>query len=92
MPLSYHDLCRVLETKQPKRLRELLKERGIRWIPDRLGRPTTSDAEYDRAISAARRKVTFTRPPKWNNKKNGHSQRACASVTDHGISSAATRQ
>lgn len=63
MALSFKDLCRVLDCKQSASLKRILKARGIRWIPDRRGRPTTSEAEYDRAIVAPERALTFTKPP-----------------------------
>lgn len=74
MALSFQQLCQLLDAKQPSAVRRLLKARGIRWIPDRKGHPTTSEAEWDRAISAARRRITFTKPP--CRKKTSPSRRA----------------
>jgi hypothetical protein len=87
MALSYEQLCAHFDVKQPAALRRLLKKRGIRWINDRNGRPTTTEAELDRALSAKTTTITFTKPP-CRQKKNFRSRQVSGSGTEHGTSSA----
>jgi hypothetical protein len=82
MALSFQQLCAHFEVKQPAALRRLLKARGIRWINDRNGHPTTTEAELDRALSAKATTIKFTKPP--CKKKNSPSRQVSESVTERG--------
>jgi hypothetical protein len=86
MALSFQQLCEHFDVKQASALRRLLKARGIRWINDRNGKPTTTEAELDRALSAKTTTIRFTKPP--CKKKGFPSRQGSASGTERGTSSA----
>jgi len=90
MALNFKQLCELFDCKQAAALRRVLKARGIRWSRDRKGKPWTTEAELDRAISTERRTLTFTDPPCRKNKKNSRSPQACMKNTALGTSSSAT--
>jgi hypothetical protein len=77
---SFEDLCRVLDLKRPSAVRRVLKARKIRFSEDSKGRPWTTEAEMDRALSASAMKAKFTRP----------SRPASGKSTARGTSSRAT--
>jgi hypothetical protein len=76
MALSFTDLCRLLDLKQPAAVRRHLKARKIPFSHDSKGRPWTTEAAMDRALTPAV-KTHFTRPPRY--------RRASTRSTAHGI-------
>lgn len=64
MPLSFKQLCDHFQVKQGAALKRLLKERGISFILDKDGHPTTTEMALDRAMQAQKRIIKFTKPCK----------------------------
>lgn len=69
MALSYVELLRLFDTRQRTALVRLLKARGVRFMQDRRGRPITTEAEIDRALSPRSRPMGFTRPPRTTSRR-----------------------
>lgn len=88
MAVSYEELSKLLKLKQPAALKRLMKSRGIRWSLDSQGRPWTTESELDRAISAPRKTITFTKPI--CRKKTYRSLTASMRNMDRGTSSKTT--
>lgn len=88
MAITYEQLSTLLKLKQPAALKRLLKARGIRWSLDSKGRPWTTESELDRAISASRKTIKFSKP--LCRKKNYRSQMASIGSMEPITSSSAT--
>jgi hypothetical protein len=92
MALSFKQLCQLLDCKQAAKLKRVLKQRGIHWSLDGNGKPWTTEAQLDKAISPENRVLTFTRPPcpKKNSRRQPRSRQACAKSTAPGTTSEST--
>src|SRR6185437_7924378 len=71
MALNFKHLCQLLDCRQVASLNRVMKARGIRWSHDRAGRPWTTEAELDRALSAPERKLAFPKPCRPKNCRRG---------------------
>lgn len=88
MAHDFESLCKLLKLQRSSAVKRHLKRRGIRFSLDAKGRPWTTEAELDRALSPVGKKITFTKPP--CKKKNYPSRRAFGQSTALGTTSSST--
>ena len=54
MAIPFKELAKLADLQKPSAVKRWCHERGILWIPDSKGRPTTSEIAYHEAIQRGR--------------------------------------
>ena len=54
MLISFDELARLSNRSKPSAVRRWCQQRGISWLPDADGRPTTSERAYNEALQRGR--------------------------------------
>jgi hypothetical protein len=54
MVIPFEQLAKLANRKKPSAVKRWCQERGILWLPDADGRPTTSEIAYNEALQRSR--------------------------------------
>jgi len=52
--IPFKDLAKLANRTRPSAVKRWCEQRGILWLPDADGRPTTSDVAYNEALHRSR--------------------------------------